>query len=120
MSFLFTREMTGAGVLLPMRIRFPSSGEGGLPCVVRDGSRLRELGMHLEGKGAGAFLRSVEMACVRAWYYCRMKKLTITEFARLGGKARAQKLSAERRREIASQGGKKGGRSRPAKIDNGT
>jgi hypothetical protein len=40
------------------------------------------------------------------------KPLTVTEFARLGGEARAKKLSAERRREIASQAGKKGGRGR--------
>jgi hypothetical protein len=33
-----------------------------------------------------------------------MKKLTITEFARLGGKARAKKLSRERRKEIAMLG----------------
>jgi hypothetical protein len=33
-----------------------------------------------------------------AWYIAGMKKkpLTVTEFARMGGKARAQKLSAER------------------------
>src|SRR4249919_2728523 len=36
--------------------------------------------------------------------------------ARMGGKARAQKLSAERRREIASQAGKKGGRPRKATL----
>ena len=42
-----------------------------------------------------------------------MKKLTITEFARMGGKARAEKLSAERRRQIASEAGKKGGESVP-------
>jgi hypothetical protein len=33
-----------------------------------------------------------------------MKKLTITEFARMGGKARARKLSRERRKEIAMLG----------------
>jgi hypothetical protein len=33
------------------------------------------------------------------------KPLTVKEFASLGGKARAQKLSAERRKEIASQAG---------------
>lgn len=43
------------------------------------------------------------------------KRLTITEFARLGGRARARKLSAERRREIASLAGRKGGR--PRKLD---
>ena len=40
-------------------------------------------------------------ACMpAAWYIAGMKKklLTVTEFARMGGKARAQKLSAERRR----------------------
>jgi general stress protein YciG len=40
------------------------------------------------------------------------KPLTISEFARMGGKARAKKLSPERRREIASLGGKNGGRGR--------
>jgi general stress protein YciG len=44
-----------------------------------------------------------------------MKKvLTVSEFARMGGKARAKKLTPERRREIASQAGKKGGRPRKA------
>ena len=42
------------------------------------------------------------MACVHAWYYVRMKKLTITEFASMGGKARAEKLSKKRRIEIAT------------------
>lgn len=32
--------------------------------------------------------------------------MTITEFARLGGKARAAKLSKERRIQISSMGGK--------------
>jgi general stress protein YciG len=61
-------------------------------------------------------------ACMRgAWYSTAMKKrLTITEFARMGGKARAQKLSAERRRQIASEAGKKGGRPRKAKVDSAT
>jgi general stress protein YciG len=46
-----------------------------------------------------------------------MKKLlTVAEFARMGGKARAEKLSAERRREIASQAGKKGGRPRNVRL----
>lgn len=42
-------------------------------------------------------------ACMpTAWYSGRMKKpLTVTEFARLGGKARAEKLSKERRKEIS-------------------
>jgi general stress protein YciG len=57
-----------------------------------------------------------------AWYIANMKKkpLTVTEFARMGGKARAQKLSAERRREIASQAGKKGGRPRKVTLDDTT
>ena len=56
-----------------------------------------------------------------AWYIAAMKKtLTITEFARMGGKARAERLSPERRRQIASEAGKKGGRPRKAKLDNGT
>ena len=61
-------------------------------------------------------------ACMpAACYIAAMKKpLTVTEFARMGGKARAQKLSAERRREIASQAGKKGGRPRKATLDNTT
>jgi general stress protein YciG len=46
------------------------------------------------------------------------KPLTVTEFARMGGRARAEKLSPERRREIASQAGKKGGRPRKAALDN--
>ena len=52
-----------------------------------------------------------------AWYIAGMKKpLTVTEFARMGGKARAETLSPERRREIASQAGKKGGRPRKATL----
>jgi general stress protein YciG len=46
------------------------------------------------------------------------KPLTVTEFARLGGRARAEKLSPERRKEIASQAGKKGGRPRKSTLDN--
>jgi len=46
-----------------------------------------------------------------------MKKLTITEFARMGGKARARKLSPERRRQIAAHAGKKGGRPRKVRLD---
>jgi hypothetical protein len=43
------------------------------------------------------------------WYTCRMKKvLTVSEFARLGGKARAAKLTKEQLSAI----GKKGGRPR--------
>jgi hypothetical protein len=60
-------------------------------------------------------------ACMpAAWYTVGMKKpLTVTEFARLGGKARAERLSPERRREIASLAGKKGGRPRKAApLDN--
>jgi hypothetical protein len=54
---------------------------------------LGEIGT-LKEKGAAVF-RS-------AWYHCRMKKvLTVSEFARLGGKARAQKLSKRRRLEIS-------------------
>ena len=62
-------------------------------------------------------------ACMpAAWYIAGMKKkpLTVTEFARMGGKARAEKLSPERRRQIASEAGKKGGRPRKATLDNGT
>jgi general stress protein YciG len=57
-----------------------------------------------------------------ACYIAGMKKklLTVTEFARMGGKARAQKLSPERRRQIASEAGKKGGRPRKVKLDNTT
>lgn len=44
----------------------------------------------------------------RAWYNCDVKTLTVTEFARLGGKARAQKLSKQQLSDI----GKKGGRPR--------
>ena len=61
-------------------------------------------------------------ACMpAACYIAAMKKpLTVTEFARMGGKARAEKLSPERRREIASQAGKKGGRPRKTALDNAT
>ena len=72
-------------------------------------------------KGAAAVRMSA--ACVpAAWYIADMNKkpLTVTEFARMGGKARAQKLSAERRRQIASEAGKKGGRPRKATLDNAT
>jgi general stress protein YciG len=48
------------------------------------------------------------------WYIGSVKKLTITEFARMGGKARAAKLSKERRVSIAREAGKKGGRPRKA------
>jgi hypothetical protein len=44
------------------------------------------------------------------------KQLTIYEFARMGGKARAAKLSTARRKEIASAAGKKGGRGRARKA----
>jgi general stress protein YciG len=76
--------------------------------------------MHLEGKGRGLFWGLWKWRACGHGIIARMKKLTITEFARMGGKARAQKLSAERRREIASKAGKKGGRSRPAKFDSAT
>ena len=46
-----------------------------------------------------------------AWYDCDVKNLTITEFARMGGKARAKKLSKKQLSDI----GKKGGRPR---LDN--
>ena len=58
-------------------------------------------------------------ACMPAtWYIAGMKKkpLTVTEFARMGGNARAQKLSPERRKQIASEAGKKGGRPRKAGL----
>ena len=57
-----------------------------------------------------------------AWYIAGMKKkpLTVTEFASMGGKARAEKLSPERRRQIASEAGKKGGRPRKATLDDTT
>jgi general stress protein YciG len=44
------------------------------------------------------------------------KSLTITEFARMGGKARAKKLSKEQLRAI----GRKGGRPRLDKTQNTT
>jgi hypothetical protein len=57
------------------------------------------------------------LACrLRGIVWGMKKSLTVTEFARMGGRARAQKLSAERRREIASQAGKKGGRPRKATL----
>jgi hypothetical protein len=47
--------------------------------------------------------------CSEPWYSCWMKKdLTISEFARMGGKARAAKLTKEQLSAI----GKKGGRPR--------
>ena len=57
-----------------------------------------------------------------ACYIAGMKKkpLTVTEFARMGGKARAEKLSPERRKQIASEAGKKGGRPRKTALDNTT
>ena len=57
-------------------------------------------------------------ACTTAaWYIAGMKKpLTVSEFVRMGGKARAQKLSPERRKQIASEAGKKGGRPRKATL----
>ena len=60
-------------------------------------------------------------ACMpAAWYIAAMKKpITITDFARMGGKARADKLSPERPRQIASEAGKKGGRPRQPKLDFG-
>jgi general stress protein YciG len=70
----------------------------------------------LKEKEQAAIFETMEMARVRAWYSSDMKKLTVIEFARMGGKARAQKLSAERRREIAAQAGKKGGRPRKVAL----
>jgi len=40
------------------------------------------------------------------WYIGGVKKLTITEFARLGGKARARKLSKEELSRIGKMGGR--------------
>ena len=55
-----------------------------------------------------------------AWCIAAMKKrIIITDFARMGGKARADKLSPERPRQIASEAGKKGGRLRQPKLDSG-
>ena len=48
----------------------------------------------------------VDIACLQVWYSGCMKKLTITEFARMGGKARAKKLSQERLSEIGRMGGR--------------
>ena len=60
-------------------------------------------------------------ACMpAAWCIAAMKKrITITDFARMSGKARADKLSPERPRQIASEAGKKGGRPRQPKLDSG-
>jgi hypothetical protein len=57
-------------------------------------------------------------ACMpRAWYSVGMKRpLTVTEFARMGGKARAEKLSKEQLSAI----GKKGGRPRLDKTSHST
>ena len=73
-------------------------------------------------KKARAAMR-MSAACMPAtWYIAGMKKkpLTVTEFARMGGNARAQKLSPERRKQIASEAGKKGGRPRKTALDNTT
>jgi hypothetical protein len=60
-----------------------------------------------------SYKKKAESELCRSCYYCGVKKLlTITELARMGGKARAAKLSAERRKAIASGSGKKG-RPRP-------
>ena len=70
---------------------------------------------------ARAAMRMSAACMPAACYIAGMKKpLTVTEFARMGGKARAQKLSPERRKQIASEAGKKGGRPRKATLDNGT
>jgi hypothetical protein len=62
---------------------------------------------HLEGKGRDGISS-------QPWYAYDMKNvLTISEFARLGGKARAAKLTKEQLSAI----GKKGGRPRK-KLDN--
>jgi hypothetical protein len=65
---------------------------------------------------ARAAVRMSAAGRLAAGYIAGMKKkpLTVTAFASMGGKARAQTLSPERRREIASQAGKKGGRPRKA------
>jgi hypothetical protein len=55
----------------------------------------------LTGRRTPIWKRARGVACPQ-WYTCRMKKvLSVSEFARLGGKARAQKLSKERRVEIS-------------------
>ena len=58
-------------------------------------------------------------ACMpAAWCIAAIKKrITITDFARMGGKARADKLFPERPRQIASEAGKKDGRPRQPKLD---
>lgn len=43
-------------------------------------------------------------------------ELTQKEFASLGGKARRDKLSSSRRKEIAREAGKKGGRPKGKKL----
>jgi len=48
----------------------------------------------------------VDTASLQVCYSGCMKKLTITEFARMGGKARAKKLSQERLSEIGRMGGR--------------
>ena len=55
----------------------------------------------MTGRSTPIWKRARRIACPR-WYTCGMKKvLTVSEFARLGGKARAEKLSKERRMEIS-------------------
>jgi len=69
-------------------------------------------------KEKGRAVMLMPAACMpRAWYSVGMKKpLTITEFARMGGKARAEKLSKEQLSAI----GKKGGRPRLDKTTHST
>lgn len=68
-------------------------------------------------EGIGGLVGGVDNVLVRssARYTSDMKKLTITEFARMGGKARAKKLTPEQLSAI----GKKGGRpKKKRRLDN--
>ena len=96
------------------------SGYGNCPLAVVPSPPVDIRDATIKEKGAAAVRASA--ACMpNAWYIAGMKKpLTVTEFARMGGKARAQKLSPERRKQIASEAGKKGGRPRKATLDNTT
>jgi hypothetical protein len=56
------------------------------------------------------------LAGLAARYTGGMKKLTITEFARMGGKARANKLTPEQLSAIGKLGGRP--RKHPRRLDN--
>ena len=84
-------------------------------CCLVDNYRMQQLARKFEAE----LISWMSAACMpAAWCIAAMKKwITITEFACMGGKARAGKLFPERPRQIASEFGKKGGRPRQPKLD---